>query len=232
MLNHKVIIAYTKPWYAKIVSKLTAQYPNIQFYSIESSIELTISYTKEVKPDYIFFPHWSSIIPASIYENYNCVVFHMTDLPFGRGGSPLQNLIARGIYETKISAIRCVKELDAGPVYLKAPLSLYGNAEEIYMRAASTVTEMISNIIETNPEPVKQVGEIVEFKRRQPHKGNIAGLESLEQVYDYIRMLDAEGYPKAFIEVGKFVFEFERSALKDGEIHADVRIKIKEVDES
>jgi len=28
----------------------------------------------------------------------------MTDLPFGRGGSPFQNLIARGIYDTKIIA--------------------------------------------------------------------------------------------------------------------------------
>jgi methionyl-tRNA formyltransferase len=43
----------------------------------------------------------------------------MTDLPFGRGGSPLQNLISRKIYNTKLSAIRVVKELDAGPVFLK-----------------------------------------------------------------------------------------------------------------
>ena len=30
-----------------------------------------------------------------IHENYKCIIFHMTDLPFGRGGSPLQNLISR-----------------------------------------------------------------------------------------------------------------------------------------
>lgn len=227
-----IIIAYSKPWYKKIAADLTKEYPNINFHSIETQGSLTESNLNEIRPDYIFFPHWSFFIEESIYEKYNCVIFHMTDLPFGRGGSPLQNLITRGIYETKISAIRCVKELDAGPVYLKAPLSLHGNAEEIYMRAASIVAEMISQIIDTNPEPVPQKGEVVEFKRRQPHEGNLSGLETLEQVYDYIRMLDAEGYPKAFIEVGKFVFEFERSTLKDGEIHADVRIRIKEVDES
>ena len=61
----------------------------------------------------------------------------MTDLPFGRGGSPLQNLITRGISKTKISALRCNEEIDAGPIYLKRPLSLHGSAEEIYQLAIS-----------------------------------------------------------------------------------------------
>ncbi len=34
-------------------------------------------------------------MPREIFENWACVVFHMTDLPYGRGGSPLQNLIVR-----------------------------------------------------------------------------------------------------------------------------------------
>lgn len=43
----------------------------------------------------------------------------MTDLPYGRGGSPLQNLIVRNHYKTKISEIRVKKEIDSGPIYLK-----------------------------------------------------------------------------------------------------------------
>ena len=35
----------------------------------------------------------------------------MTDLPYGRGGSPLQNLIIRGFESTKISAIEFKMEL-------------------------------------------------------------------------------------------------------------------------
>ncbi|MGG3804445.1 hypothetical protein [Metabacillus fastidiosus] len=67
----------------------------------------------------------------------------MTDLPFGRGGSLLQNLIVRGIYETKISAIKCVKELDAGQIYVKESLFLYGNVKEIYLRAFVKIEELI-----------------------------------------------------------------------------------------
>ena len=98
-------------------------------------------------PRLVLFPHWSHIIPAEVYENFACIIFHMTDVPFGRGGSPLQNLIARGIYETKLSAIRCGKELDAGDVYMKRPLSLWGTAEEIYLRAAELTKEMMVQLV-------------------------------------------------------------------------------------
>ena len=59
----------------------------------------------------------------------------MTDLPYGRGGSPLQNLIIiRGLKTTKITAFKCVAEIDVGPVYLKKTLSLEGNAQDIYFK--------------------------------------------------------------------------------------------------
>lgn len=61
-------------------------------------------------PKFIFFPHWSWLIPEDIHTRFECVVFHMTDLPYGRGGSPLQNLIVRGHKETKLTALRCVNE--------------------------------------------------------------------------------------------------------------------------
>ena len=48
----------------------------------------------------------------------------MTDLPFGRGGSPLQNLIIRGIYDTKISAIKANKEIEAGDIYCQHNLNI------------------------------------------------------------------------------------------------------------
>ena len=43
----------------------------------------------------------------------------MTDLPYGRGGSPLQNLILKGKKTTKITAFKMIDKIDAGPIYLK-----------------------------------------------------------------------------------------------------------------
>jgi methionyl-tRNA formyltransferase len=177
----------------------------------------------------IFFPHWSYIIPAEIYENYECIIFHMTDLPFGRGGSPLQNLIVRGIYETQISALRCVKELDAGPIYMKRPLSLYGTAQEIYMRANQMIEDMIVSIILEQPQPQAQQGKVVIFKRRKQSESNIKSLKKLEKVHDYIRMLDADGYPKAFLETEHLKFEFSRVSRKLDCLLAEVVIKLRHI---
>lgn len=176
----------------------------------------------------IFFPHWSWRIPEATLASFECVVFHMTDLPFGRGGSPLQNLIARGLHETSLTALRAVAAIDAGPVYLKRRLCLHGTAEEIFLRAADLMLEMILTLWHERPEPIPQTGEPVVFKRRVPAQSDIADLTELGRVFDHIRMLDAEGYPPAFIETGHLRLEFTRASLKPDAILADVIITKRE----
>lgn len=197
-----------------------------QFELISDPHELTAERLAAVNPRYVFFPHWSHRIDAGVFKEFECVIFHMTDLPYGRGGSPLQNLIARGISETKISALRCVEEMDAGPIYLKRPLSLYGSAEEIFLRASKVIEEMIVEILNKQPDPVPQVGEPTLFKRRKPEQGNLVGATTLDEVFDLIRMLDAEGYPPAFLEVGPFKLEFTRASRKTNQVISDVRIML------
>ena len=178
----------------------------------------------EFAPHYIFFPQWYWKFPEAIFENYECVVFHMTDLPFGRGGSPLQNLILRGIYRTQLSAIRVVEVMDSGPVYLKHPLSLHGSATEIYIRASETTFEMIDEILESRLTPKNQKGEVVKFKRRTASESEIPPRDDLQDLYDFIRMLDAEGYPQAFLTHAGYRYEFSRASLRDGHIVADVMV--------
>ena len=178
--------------------------------------------------EWIFFPHWSWIIPDETLSQYSCVIFHMTDVPYGRGGSPLQNLIIRGHKTTMLTALKCVSSLDAGPVYLKESLDLSGTADEILSRSAKLMPIMIKKIIENNIEPVAQVGEVEIFKRRKPSEGNIKNLETLDQVYDVIRMLDGEGYPPAFFETSNLRIEITKARQADENyIEALVRIRRK-----
>lgn len=194
---------------------------------IRSPQDLILDSLEKINPEYIFFPHWSWIIPKEIHTKFTCIIFHMTDLPYGRGGSPLQNLIVRGHKETMLTALKCASELDAGPIYLKRPLSLSGTAEEILERASDLIADMIVEIVQDQPTPVSQQGEVVEFRRRQPKDGNIAEFDSLAQIYDYIRMLDADGYPNAFIETPHMHLEFMDARLSDQCVEARVRIRRK-----
>lgn len=217
------VIAYSRPWCRDLPARLNKK-TGEDFIGIDSKEDLNVIYLKSINPKTIFFPHWSTFIPEEIYADYDCIIFHMTDLPYGRGGSPLQNLIVRGHKETVISAIRCVAELDAGPVYLKKPLSLLGSAEEIFLRANELIEEMIIKIIKNNIYPELQKGEAEIFKRRKPEDGDWSGVKSLDEVYDYIRMLDAEGYPSAFVRIGDYKLEFSKASRKVDTILADVKI--------
>jgi methionyl-tRNA formyltransferase len=222
-MPESIIIASPHSRHDRLERNLAAL-PGLNVARIRTPDALTFSSLNALKPRYVIFPHWSWKIPAEIFENFECIIFHMTDVPFGRGGSPLQNLIVRGFRDTKLAALRCVTEMDAGDVYMKQDLSLEGSAEQILRRAADLTGDMILAILRDNPVPVVQTGMVTTFRRRAPRDGDIAGLTELKQVYDHIRMLDAEGYPPAFLEIGDLRLEFGSAELRPDAVNVSVRI--------
>ncbi|HSS98215.1 MAG TPA: hypothetical protein VLK33_14340 [Terriglobales bacterium] len=219
----KYLVVGCKPWNRRLFDTAISRFPG-EWHFVASQTELSVAAIQSISPRYIFFLHWSWKVPDEIIDGFECVCFHMTDVPYGRGGSPLQNLIVRSHKETQITALRMTSEFDAGPVYLKVTTSLNGNAEAIYLRAGDVTATMIEKIISEEIKPVPQQGEVVNFKRRKPEESEIKGPSSLENLYDFIRMLDAEGYPPAFLDYGGFHLEFSRAALYDGRVVADVKI--------
>lgn len=202
---NNIVIATVKNWNIENARKFRSECKNYNVIIIMDKDWL--GEVHQYNPRYIFFPHWSWKIPKDIYDKFECVAFHMADLPYGRGGSPLQNLILRKIYKTKISAFKVDDGIDTGPIYMKVPFWLgEGSAGELYRKASEIIFQkMIPEILEKQMKPVPQEGEVLEFKRRLPCDSEIscAHLESDDDentYYDFIRMLDSEGYPKAFWE--------------------------------
>lgn len=193
---------------------------------VTDPVDLTLAIANET-PRYVFFPHWSHIVPEEIVSEVECVCFHMTDVPYGKGGSPLQNLISRGHRETQLTALRMVEAVDAGPVYLKRPLSLHGSAEEIFTRAMHLSVEMMRAIIAEEPHPKEQSKlSSVHFQRRQPAQSALPSMGTLGSLRDHIRMLDAKGYPPAFIDHGAFRFHLGSvEVCDDGSLNLRARIK-------
>ena len=220
------VIATIKSWNIENSKKLMEAFPDDKFYLITEKEELTVDFLNEINPRYVFFPHWSWIIPQEIFDAHECIVFHMTDLPFGRGGSPLQNLIVRGIYETKLSAIRVEKGVDTGPVYLKRALDIStGNADEILGRISTIIfNEMIPEFINGKLIPRPQEGTVVTFKRRTPEQSRIPDGLTQRQIYDYIRMLDGEGYPAAYKDMGDVRIYFKNARLEEEKVCAEADV--------
>jgi methionyl-tRNA formyltransferase len=217
------VVATIKSWNAAAFHRRTPPLPGV-WHLIERREDLTAERLAAINPRYVFFPHWSWVVPLEVRQVAECVCFHMTDVPYGRGGSPLQNLIVRGHDKTKLSALRMVDELDAGPIYAQCTLDLSGRAQEIYERAADHVYDLIGTIVRNEPAPAPQDGSPTVFRRRHPEQSRIPESTKLSQLYDHIRMLDAETYPLGFVETGGYRMEFRRPELKDDALHAQVVI--------
>lgn len=217
----RYVVATAKRWNVDAYETRRRELPG-EWSLIGSREELTADRLARLEPKYVFFPHWSWIVPKDIVDRFECVCFHMTDVPYGRGGSPLQNLVLRGHSETKLTALRMTEVLDAGPVYMKKPLSLAGSAQEIYERASSLAFDMIREIVEKEPVPVQQTGEVTSFPRRTPAESELPKSGSPKDLYDFIRMLDADTYPHAFLAWGDTSLQFTEADLKDGTLTAKV----------
>ena len=151
----------------------------------------------------------------------------MTDLPFGRGSSPLQNLILLNKSKTKISAIKCNQIIDGGPIYLKKTLNLNGSAEIILSRMKKIIDKMILNIILKNPKPKKQVGRVKKFKRLKNSEINFKKTKKIIDFYNKIRMFDSKSYNKTYIRINNFFIKLYNAKKYKNKIYAKTIISFK-----
>lgn len=219
------VILSSSPGHAAMARKVSKS-TGMPFLFINDEALVNVEFLSKIGCEKIFVTHWSRLIKRDIFDSFETVVFHMTNLPFGRGGSPLQNLIVRGHTDTMISAFICQEGLDAGPILLKKPLSLGGTASDILSRAAKVIETMVEEIVIQDPPAIPQIGEVTTFRRRSPEESSIERVFELEMLYNHIRMLDGEGYPKAFAFIGPFKIEFSSAKIGADEISADVKIRL------
>lgn len=216
-----------RPWNIRAFHRHRDQLPG-EWLLITTPEALRSQKVNEHKPAKIFLLDWSWKVPSSITSQTECIGFHPTNLPYGRGGSPYQNLILRHQYVSVLTAFRLTDEIDAGPVYLKKTIYLFGRAEDFFEEISEIAFEMISEIINKSIEPNPQRGEVVKFRRRKEKDSELSSeLPDLPALYDFIRMLDAPGYPKAYLDFGRFRLLFSRPCFSDGELEASVRITLR-----
>ena len=96
MARPSIVVATPHRRHDHLEQQLRIQLSNHEVVRVRERQGLSLEALRAIDPDFVFFPHWSWLIPEDIHGRFECVIFHMTDVPYGRGGSPLQNLIVRG----------------------------------------------------------------------------------------------------------------------------------------
>lgn len=183
--------------------------------------------SKEQEFDYVFFPHYSRLIPKEFYSRFVCIGFHIGNLPKDRGGSPIQNKILMGEYKTFVNAFQIDESIDGGPLLDKKEIDLEtGDIVQILERAAETIASMIANIVSSKPKPSVQINSPVRF-HRLTQKDSRVNFEqsSLKQIFDRIRMVDGLDYPKAEVYCPTKIIRLSKANLKNGVLTFECEVR-------
>jgi methionyl-tRNA formyltransferase len=198
----KFLVIAKHDFYLEAVQE-AASGSSFEFLTGNSLQDLLETIEKHPEIETIFFPHFSQIIPETVFSRINCVGFHTGNLPHDKGGSPIQHQIINGAYSTKVSAIKIVKSIDGGPIYAQRDFDLSkGTITEILTSLSVVIAEMILVLASNLPHPIPQSGNASINRRLTDLDSNLdLGVLSNLQIFDRIRMVDGLDYPKAFIRI-------------------------------
>jgi len=157
-----------------------------------------------------FFLGYSRIVDQEILAKYkNNLVVHESNLPKGRGWSPLTWQIIEGKNKIPITLIEAAKEVDSGRIYNKKWLFLNGNEliPEIRKKQAETTFELCREFVKKYPNSATtskpQKGTATFYCRRRPENNKINPSKSIKEIFNLLRTADNERYPAFFNLKGK-----------------------------
>lgn len=222
MKNKKYIIACSQNFFKNNIKD-----KNFEF--IYKKKQLNLVRIKKIKPKIIFFPYWHWKVNDEILNSCLCIGFHTSPLPYGRGGSPIQNQILRSKKNSVICAIKYNNTIDGGEIYMKSKISLTGSANQIFDRMFKKILAMILKLKKKLPKLKKQKGKVILFKRRKPYQSEIKNIRSIKKLYDFIRMLDLDfkDFPKSFINYENFKIKFSKAKVIRNKLVCEAEIRLK-----
>lgn len=224
----RIAFVSTGDWIAtQLFEKLLAEHREYCWIHLTEKLQVDMLGTRLGACDIALFFRWPHIVSKQVFSMSKCIVFHTSDLPEGRGGSPIQNQIMEGAISSKVNAIQMTEQVDAGPVYASAPVTLQGSASDIWLAISHVVFKLIGTILLTDPRPFPQsLAHGKPFKRRTDNDLAQVSRGDIEKVLRFIQMLDGPGYPGAFVDMGDYRLTLSRAGLcDDGSVLCDAKIR-------
>jgi methionyl-tRNA formyltransferase len=175
----RALVCAASPWAYDACRKVAEQTEGYVAWRIVSALPETprkeamrslLSLLGSWQPDIVFVLHWHFKIPSWLLKTSQFVNLHATPLPYGRGGSPIENMIARGHTKTVVTAHEMTDGIDAGPIYATSwSISLAGTRDDILGRLVEPSVELMRAIALLAITPKAQnEDEVVLFERLSP----------------------------------------------------------------
>lgn len=146
-----------------------------------------------------------------IHKKLDCnkhnLVVHESDLPKGKGWSPVTWQVLEGKNKIPVTLFEAAEAVDAGRIYAQEYMELSGTEllPEIKHKQGLATQKLILDFIDRYPE-VKgkiQEGESTYYPRRGPLDSELNPDYTLKDQFDLFRVCDNERYPAFFVYRGQ-----------------------------
>jgi methionyl-tRNA formyltransferase len=138
-------------------------------------------------------------------NKFNLVV-HESDLPKGKGWSPLTWQILEGRQTIPVTLFEANDKIDSGVIYGQTSIELDGTelVGDLRIKQANATRELILSFLSEYPlvNGKEQIGEPSFYPRRRPEHSQLDINKTIGDQVNLLRVCDNERYPAYFINNG------------------------------
>lgn len=166
------------------------------------AIKIYYNFKKIKNYDYVFVLGYTKILPKIFIErNKLVIVIHESNLPKGKGFSPLQWQILQNKNIIKVNLIKLEPKVDSGDIILTGNLKL--NGSELYDEIREKQSEATFQLIEKflNKKIIqykKQKDKETFFRKRNADDSKLDINQSLKKSFNLLRICNNEEWPAFF----------------------------------
>ena len=153
--------------------------------------------------------------PEVLARNHRNLVVHASDLPKGRGFSPLTYQIIEGLHRIPVCLLDAVELVDSGPVVYCEWISYEGHEliGELRQKLGEMTVELCRRFM-SEPTPLfgePQQGEPNTYPRRRPADSALDPNQTIAEQFNLMRTADNANYPEYFDFRGhRYVIRIEK----------------------
>ena len=182
------------------------------------SCNLVNDHIKIIRGDILILLSCEKIFKNLKLNKYNLVI-HESDLPYGKGWSPLTYQVIEGKNKIPITIFEASKKIDSGKYYFKDYIFLDGNELicQIREKQAEKTFELIEKFIKNykNIKKKSQEGESSFYKKRNQENSKLDLNKSIKENFNLLRVVDNEKYPAFFNYLGsKYIIKIFKDEKK------------------
>ena len=195
------ILTSPNQWFSSYAKALQDKIPDSKLFVDHKEIKSSF--------DVLFILSYHLIIDDKyLKQNKQNIIIHASDLPKGKGWSPMFWQILDGSNEIVFSMFEADSKIDNGYIYMKKTLSLNGYElnQELREKQAKFIIDMCLDFVnDTNDYQNKkaQSGNETFYKKRTSKDSELDINKSIKEQFNLLRIVDNENYPAFFYKDGK-----------------------------